>query len=98
MEHAYPPKFVGDGRTKVVRSTAPVGTDCISVTKAQARALVDNLYRNGRSVHSRSGSVVWVVLEALHYNMTPYVMVVYPGQGFDIRIERPEPKAEGETP
>lgn len=96
MNYKYPPKFQGDGHVKVVRSTDPVGTDCIAVTKAQARALVDNLYRDGRSVHSGRGSVLWVVLEALHYNMTRYVMVVYPGEGFEVRIERPEPAAEGE--
>lgn len=96
MDHKYPPKFQGDGRVKVVWSNAPVGTDCIAVTKAQARALIDNLYRDGRSVHSGRGNVLWVVLEALHYNMTRYVMVVYPGEGFEVRIERPEPAAEGE--
>ena len=81
-----PPKFEGDGRTKVIYSTAPIGTDSRAVTKAQARMLIHMLYDKGSSNHSAAGNTLWVSLEALHYNRTPYILHYVPSGGWRVEI------------
>lgn len=82
-----PPKFEGDGRTKVIYSTQPIGTDSRAVTKAQARMLIHMLYDKGSSNHSAAGNTLWVSLEALHYNRTPYILHCVPGLGWHVQIQ-----------
>jgi hypothetical protein len=87
MNHKYPPKFQGDGREKVTATVQPIGATSDYITKSQARMLTDMLYAKGSSVHSARGATLWVTLEAVHYNKTPYVMHHVPDLGWTITIK-----------
>ena len=86
-KYKIPPKFEGDGRTRVTYSLQPIGADSRSVTKAQARMFIHALYDKGGGNHSAGGSTLWVSLEPLHYNMTPYTLHCVPGLGWRVQIE-----------
>lgn len=87
MNYKLPPKFEGDGRTKVIYTAQPIGTYALALTKAQARMLIHMLYDKGSSNHSADGTTLWVVLEALHYNRTPYMLHCMPGLGWRVQIQ-----------
>lgn len=53
--------FEGDGRTRVQPLYCRWGLG-VAVTRAQGRMLIDHFIASGKSIHSRQGSTIWVVV------------------------------------
>lgn len=90
MTYKLPPKFQGDGRHTVACTQNPIGANSIAVSRAQAQRLIRQLYESKNSNHSDWCGTLWVLLEALHYNMTPYTLHRVPGLGARLQIQTEE--------
>jgi len=70
-----PSIFDGDGRVKVEPVNAPEHTRPMSVTRGQARRILQGVKRGVETSHSSAGSTAWVIVtycieQGLAYSLT----------------------------
>jgi hypothetical protein len=81
--------FSGDGRIKLNPTTSAFGLVSRTVTRAQARTLIDLFEQFGHSTHSSSGSTVWVLMEHAVHHKIPLDITWVTGFGYYIKKRAP---------
>lgn len=88
-----PPRFIGDGRFKIVADKRDVqpSTQPATLTRGQCRQFVEMLYEHKSSNHSGQGATLWVGLEFCRVNNITHRLTVatnYPdGIAYGYRLE-----------
>jgi hypothetical protein len=71
LDTNYAP-FVGDGRTRISSSCVLPYTTAGTVTRAQARDMIDRFIAVGQSTHSAQAGTLWVLLTWLQFHKVPF--------------------------
>ncbi len=81
--------FDGDGRTMVQPTVSMPNTNPMAVSRSSARNAIRMFEETGRSIHSREGLSLWVIIQHCTETRKPYSLRVDPALGFMVELSSP---------
>lgn len=76
--------FSIDGRRKIPPPPGAMGACPMPIKALTCRYLIQEFEERGRSIHSGTGTTLWVILEHCRQNNIPFTLEARPGQGYTV--------------